>query len=241
MTNTMDGLIEKLQMLWVQVPAHDTIGMFIEQLNTMWAQAMGIWLAGGWAMVGIAIIALVMFALGIHVHLGLRVKGFQSVREPTWRRWIEHPGERRGPIGNLLNMVMHHTSGEQIAVVFEELRTTEIAPFARDLRVMKICVSAAPLVGLLGTVIGMLATFDALASGSGGDQTMGLVAEGISEALITTETGLVIALPGLFFNYQLVRKHERYKAFLDHLETVCTQTIYRRQRQQEEAMHGTLP
>jgi biopolymer transport protein ExbB len=59
---------------------------------------------------------------------------------------------------------------------------------------------------------------------------MNLVAKGISEALITTETGLVIALPGLFFQHQLVRGLERYKAFLAHLETVCTQTIYRRLR-----------
>jgi len=74
----------------------------------------------------------------------------------------------------------------------------------------------------------MLSTFDALSSGSGGDQTMGLVAAGISEALITTETGLVIALPGLFFQYQMARKFERYKAFLAHLETLCTQSVYRR-------------
>ncbi len=113
---------------------------------------------------------------------------------------------------------------------------------------MKICVSAAPLLGLLGTVTGMLATFGALASGSGGDKTMGLVAKGISEALITTETGLVIALPGLFFQYQLARRHERYKTFLAHLETVCTQTLYkaahrrRRAPSQEntEVLHGTL-
>jgi len=57
---------------------------------------------------------------------------------------------------------------------------------------------------------------------------MGLVAEGISEALVTTETGLVIALPGLFFQYQLVRKHERYKAFLARLETVCNQKLYKK-------------
>jgi biopolymer transport protein ExbB/TolQ len=46
------------------------------------------------------------------------------------------------------------------------LRATEVAPFERDLRVMKICVGAAPLLGLFGTVTGMLATFGALASGS---------------------------------------------------------------------------
>ena len=56
---------------------------------------------------------------------------------------------------------------------------------------------------------------------------MGLVASGISQALITTETGLIIALPGLFFRYQLSRQLDRYKAFLAHLETVCAQKHYR--------------
>ena len=57
-------------------------------------------------------------------------------------------------------------------------------------------------------------------------KTLGMVAAGISEALITTETGLVIALPGLFFHFQLVRSYERYKAFLAHLETVCAQRFH---------------
>ena len=62
-----------------------------------------------------------------------------------------------------------------------------------------------------------------------------MIAGGISEALITTETGLVVALPGLFFQYQLVRKTERYKAFLAHLESVCSQTIYRRLERERRA------
>ena len=78
----------------------------------------------------------------------------------------------------------------------------------------------------------MLTTFDALATGAGGQKTMGMIAGGISEALITTETGLLIALPGLFFQYQLMRKHERYKAFLAHVESVCTQKLYRQLRRQ---------
>jgi biopolymer transport protein ExbB len=106
--------------------------VLIEKFNTLWAQATAIWLAGGWVMVGIAVIALVMFALGLHVHLKLRGKGFQAIREKTWRRWIDHPIERQGPIGDLLDAAMRSTSLEETAVFFEELRATEIAPFARD-------------------------------------------------------------------------------------------------------------
>jgi biopolymer transport protein ExbB len=199
----------------------------VTQFTMIWEEALVIWRSGGWAMIAIAIIALVMFGLGVHVYLKLTGKGFASVREKTWRRWIDHPAERRGPIGELLDLATGARSIKEASEFFEEVRAAEVAPFERDLRVMKICVSGAPLLGLLGTVTGMLATFAALATGSGGDETMGLVAGGISEALVTTETGLVIALAGLFFQYQLARKLERYKAFLAHLETVCTQKLYR--------------
>lgn len=211
-----------------------------EQVMTLWDQALTIWLSGGWAMIAIAAIAFVMFGLGTHVHLRLSGKGFAKVREKTWRRWIDNPEERRGPIGELLGFVTGGNSLKDTATFFEELRATEIAPFERDLRVMKRCVSAAPLLGLLGTVTGMLATFGALASGSGGDKTMALVAAGISEALVTTETGLVIALPGLFFQYQLARKLERYKAFLAHLETVCNQNLYKELSRKKAAVE-TVP
>jgi len=203
----------------------------MEQLHNIWASAVEIWLKGGWAMIAIASVALVMFAMGMHIWLRLMGKQFTTLNEKTWRRWIDHPDERKGPVGQLLGFVSGARTLKDLSVAFEELRATEIAPFHRDLRVMKICVSAAPLLGLLGTVTGMLNTFGGLASGSGADQTMDMVAGGISEALITTETGLVIAIPGLFFQYQLSRKFERYRAFLAHLETVCTQRLYRQTTQ----------
>ncbi|QHI70041.1 MotA/TolQ/ExbB proton channel family protein [Tichowtungia aerotolerans] len=204
-------------------------------MSNLFQQTVEIWLSGGWAMVALTINALILFGLGVHIHLKLNEKGFLFVPEKTWRRWISHPEERTGPIGKLLDFVTGGESLKQTSTCFESLRSTEIVPFERDLRVMKICVSSAPLLGLLGTVTGMLATFGALASGSGGDKTMGMIADGISEALITTETGLIIALPGLFFQYQLTRGHERYKAFLSHLETVCTQIQYRKQQTKQAA------
>ena len=203
----------------------------IDQALGLWGEARDIWLSGGWAMTAIAVIALVMFSVGMGLHFKLRAKGFQRVPESTWRHWLERRLEREGVIGDLLDEVADGDSVEGMTLGFDELRTTEIVPLDRDLRVMKTCVSAAPLVGLLGTVTGMLSTFGALATGGGGDKTMGMVAKGISEALITTETGLVIALPGLFFQYQLARKTEAYRAFLAHLESVCVQRLFRKQRE----------
>ncbi len=201
----------------------------------LWNQAREIWLAGGWAMIAIAVVSLTMFSIGVNMYLRLKAKGFLKVSEKKWRNWIDNPQQRKGPIGELLDFVTGGSSLASTAMFFEELRITEVAPFERDLKIMKICVSAAPLLGLLGTVTGMLSTFDALANGSGGDKTLGLVAEGISEALVTTETGLVIALPGLFFQHLLSRQQERYKAFLAHLETVCTQIQYKKQTKNQVA------
>jgi len=208
----------------------ERIDPILARLQDLWTQALRIWQDGGWAMWGIAAIALVLFSMGMHVLLRLRGKGFLSVKERVWRGWIDRPDERRGPVGELLDAVADGQSLEQTGQLFESVKKSELLPFERDLMVMRICVSAAPLVGLLGTVTGMLSTFRALSTGSGGDQTMAMVAEGISEALITTETGLVIALPGPFSPYHLARHPERYRAFLAHLETVCTQGVYWRTR-----------
>lgn len=189
-------------------------------------EAVAIWLAGGWSMIAIAIVALLIFGTATHLHLRLRGLGFDRVPPRRWRAWIRRPQEGEGPVGALIRGVAIHRTPEAIGDFFERLQATEVAPFLRDLRILKACVAAAPLLGLLGTVIGMLATFAALSTGSGGDKTMAAVAGGISEALITTETGLVIALPGLFLQYRLSRGVERYRAFLAALETGCAQHRY---------------
>lgn len=67
-----------------------------------------------------------------------------------------------------------------------------------------VMVAIAPLFGLLGTVTGMIATFDVLAIfGTGNSKAM---AGGISEALITTQTGLLMAVPGLYMKNFLTRR-----------------------------------
>ena len=191
------------------------------------AKAIEIWLQGGWAMIALAGNALVLFGVGFQVWVRLRSTGFRSVKEKTWRGWIAEPGERRGAIGELIGFVMRARTHDELTARFAEVHNHEVAPFVRDLKFMRRAVSTAPLLGLLGTVTGMLATFFALGSGAGADKTIDMIASGISEALITTETGLVIALPGLFFQYMLSRQRDRYQAFLAHLETVCSQYLYR--------------
>lgn len=94
-------------------------------------------------------------------------------------------------------------AGTAAVEVFEEKSEELVDALRRDLGVLKALTVVAPLLGLLGTVVGMIATFDAVA-GSGGD-TARRVAEGVSRALITTQAGLVVAIPGVFGQMHLRR------------------------------------
>ncbi len=216
-------------------PEQVAAAMAAEAELPLWERALQIWLDGGWAMVALAVVAFAIFGIGTDLFLVIRSKRFQGMREETWRAWIEDPSRRRGRVGRILDVVTVGRNIDEVCGFFDAIRAAELAPIQRGLRVMKTCVAAAPLLGLLGTVTVMLTTFAALSTGSGGDQTMGAIASGISEALITTETGLIIALPGLFFQYQMNRGYERYRAFLARLESGCSQHVYRRRRIDRQA------
>ena len=69
-------------------------------------------------------------------------------------------------------------------------------------------ISSAPLMGLLGTVTGMITTFSSLSDGAW-VQSSGGIAGGISQALLTTQLGLGIALPSLFWQRLLQRRARR--------------------------------
>ena len=107
---------------------------------------------------------------------------------------------------------------EATAAVFSE----EIRPrFERGLLMLSTIVTAAPMLGILGTVIGIIQSFELL----GGDATItdpNQVSGGIAEALITTATGLVVALLALF-PYMLFRgKQDRA---IGRLESLATSAI----------------
>ncbi|MCL2102216.1 MAG: MotA/TolQ/ExbB proton channel family protein [Fibromonadales bacterium] len=80
-------------------------------------------------------------------------------------------------------------------------------PVHKALHMAGIMAKIAPLLGLLGTVTGMVKTFEVITIY--GNQNPVLMADGISEALITTQSGLVIAFPLLLLNNRLAGKHAK--------------------------------
>ena len=87
---------------------------------------------------------------------------------------------------------------------------------------VKSVVMVAPLTGLLGTVTGMIETFDSLAEMSLFSQSGG-IAGGISQALITTQMGLAVAIPGLIFGRVLDRKRRLLDEELVELSSLISQ------------------
>jgi len=93
---------------------------------------------------------------------------------------------------------------------FTRASNQEMQRFTQGLPTLDTCITAAPLLGLLGTVTGMMGTFAALNT-SGADivSSTGAITGGVAEALIATMCGLVIAIMGLLpFNYLNARTEE---------------------------------
>jgi biopolymer transport protein ExbB len=100
----------------------------------------------------------------------------------------------------------------------------------RGMWVLETIVTAAPLLGLLGTIVGMMQSFRLL--GAGGLVNPTGVTSGVAQALIATAFGLVIALLALFaFNYL----SRRIDQSLDQLEAFCNQVLYARRRAAQTA------
>jgi len=91
------------------------------------------------------------------------------------------------------------------------------------LAAIAVLAAVAPLLGLLGTVLGMIETFDVISVfGTGNSRAM---AGGISIALITTQTGLLVAIPGMLMSNRLNRTAQRLKTNLDETTAVLARHL----------------
>ncbi len=100
--------------------------------------------------------------------------------------------------------------------ILEVLKMRQVRFIKGSIKSIAVLSGIAPLLGLLGTVTGMITTFMVIATSGTGDARA--LASGISEALITTQTGLVIAVPGLFLANFLLRRSNNLE---DRIQRFC--------------------
>ncbi|WP_031434311.1 MotA/TolQ/ExbB proton channel family protein [Methylomarinum vadi] len=95
---------------------------------------------------------------------------------------------------------------ETLELLLDEAITREVPALEKGVSMIKLLAAVAPLLGLLGTVTGMIATFQSISLFGTGDPK--LMASGISQALVTTMLGLCVAIP-LLFLHSLVASRSR--------------------------------
>ncbi|MGK0520697.1 MAG: biopolymer transport protein ExbB [Planctomycetota bacterium] len=129
-----------------------------------------------------------------------------------------------GPAGRMLEAGMQHLGEPRDLVeevMFEKMLSSRLRLQAW-LPFVAICATSAPLLGLLGTVTGIMGTFALMTEFGTGDPKV--LSSGISEALITTENGLIIAIPSLLLHAFLSRKA---RALVDGMEKMALQVLNR--------------
>jgi biopolymer transport protein ExbB len=179
-----------------------------------------IWLGGGWVMIPLFLLATLLYAQAFQLILYLRRTNLDAKHEAQWWEWVRSPQKAEGRVAAIIRYTQSDmTSAKQIRNRFDEIRLSLIALIDRRAQFVGTLVAAAPLLGLLGTVLGMLQTFYGIST-SAGHETADVIAGGISEALVTTETGLVIALPGLFLVMMIQRRRHNLEAKLARLESL---------------------
>ncbi len=103
----------------------------------------------------------------------------------------------------------------EIEKAIEDAGAKEVAKMRRNCKVLSITASVSPLLGLLGTVLGMIKAFMTVASQEAALGRTELLASGIYQALITTATGLCIAIPSLVLYHIFIDRVERLVIEMD--------------------------
>ncbi len=167
--------------------------------------------AGGIIIVPIIGLSVLMWLLIVDRVLFFRRLHRKNMDSKTARRHIQDnctpdPHVYRGAVSLLVAEFLYRRSGnrELDRKILDETVLKINRRLTDYLAIIGVLAAVAPLLGLLGTVTGMIATFDVLAVfGTGNAKAM---AGGISEALITTQTGLLVAIPGLYMKGFLDRR-----------------------------------
>ena len=173
------------------------------------------------------VIALIILGLGaIGLLLSLWRGIYLSVTSLRIRRQMGDVGNPRAsnPLGRVLLAVKGVSLDEEelLQLALDEAVLLELPALERGNGVIKLLAATSPLLGLLGTVTGMILTFQAISLFGTGDPK--LMAGGISQALVTTVLGLVVAIP-LLFSHSVIAYVSR--ALIQRLDEQCAGVLAR--------------
>lgn len=165
---------------------------------------------GGW----IGMLILAIGAIGLLIFLIRFGLLFTTDRKIAKQRHASTASDKN-PLGRILSV--YDRTGQQdvetLGLKLDEAILREIPEIERGLIIVAIIAAIAPMLGLLGTVAGMIETFQSITLFGTGDPK--LMSGGISQALVTTELGLIVAIPMLWFHSVLSGRSNRLVQVLD--------------------------
>lgn len=172
--------------------------------------------SGGWVMVPLLLCSVVATAIVAERFWALRKQRIcpRNLVDQIWQ-WakagqmdVMRISSLRGssPLGRVLaaGLMNRHYSREVMKESIEEAGRHVVLELERYLNTLGTIASISPLLGLLGTVLGMIKVFTAISAVGVGSPTE--MAGGLSEALITTVAGLIVAIPSLMFYRHFQRR-----------------------------------
>lgn len=161
----------------------------------------------GYVILGVGLLGLLLclWKFIVLYSTGARISGQLKTETPN----------KANPLGRVMAIYADNpqTDIETLELKLDEAILRETSPLESGLSFIKVLYVVAPLLGLLGTVVGMIATFQMITLFGTGDPRM--MAGGISTALVTTVLGLVVAIPLTLFHSFL---HGKSKALIQILE-----------------------
>ena len=176
---------------------------------------------GGWIVMGTLVVAamILWYSLGYRFFV-LRRGNLRSVR----RLIARYHFDQRAPKGIIdsavaRGMALTQVKGADLRHRLDEAFIDFEVALSKYAVVIRTIVVVSPLLGLLGTVGGMIETFDSLGDMSLFSQSGG-IAGGISQALFTTQMGLAVALPGLVVGRILDRRQAVFENELDKIKDI---------------------
>ena len=192
-------------------------------------QFIGYMQSGGFVMWPLAMLVLVLwYALGYRFHTlkrGSNANVRNLVRKFSQGIRTQPKGLIDGAIVEALRVIEVHGANKNSRKLLDDLFASWLVAMKRYKTTIKTIVIVAPLIGLLGTVSGMIETFDSLASAELFSQTGG-IAGGISQALFTTQLGLVVAVPGLILGRMLDKKAANMELELEQIKDIlCSEGV----------------
>ncbi|HMM74996.1 MAG TPA: MotA/TolQ/ExbB proton channel family protein [Gammaproteobacteria bacterium] len=203
--------------------------------------------AGGWVMWPIMLASVIAMAIVVERFWSLQTKRIAppNLVAQVWQ-WLRNgqldevrmQALRAGsPLGRILaaGLVNRHHDRTIIRECVEEAGRVVVFELERYLNTLGTIAAVSPLLGLLGTVFGMIQMFGALKTGGAGDPAE--LAGGIGQALITTAAGLLVAIPALYF-YRYFRGRVDALVITMEQEAVKLIEVLQGEREQDDELAG---